>query len=101
MFKLFFYIFVISSSFLYAHVGSINTIAEDKAGPYQVRVIIQPTFAIPGFTQVDVRILQPQNANIHKVTLLPLKYNVKLEGQPPPEELNSVSNVPNLFSGCF
>lgn len=78
-----------------AHVGSPNVFYEGAAGPYQVRVSIQPPEVVPGRAQINVRV---HNGPVTKVTALPVRWDAGRKGAPPPDLAPPVAGETNLFS---
>src|SRR3954452_24680678 len=78
-----------------AHIGSPNVFFEGPAGPYPVRVTIQPPTVVPGLAQIHVRVHsgQPQ-----KVTVLPVRWDAGTRGAPPPDVAKLVPGETNLFT---
>jgi hypothetical protein len=78
-----------------AHLGSPNVFFEGPAGPYPVRVTIQPPAVVPGLAQIHVRIHsgQPQT-----VTVLPVRWDAGTRGAPPPDTATLVPGETNLFT---
>ena len=79
-----------------AHVGSSNAYFEGMAGPYPVRVIVRTPGAIPGLAQISVRLTGESAPAL--VTVRPLRWDVGLEGAPPPDTARAVSGEPGLYS---
>lgn len=78
-----------------AHVGNPYIFYEGNAGPYQVRVSIQPPEVVPGRAQINVRV---HNAVPRTVTALPVRWDAGRKGSPPPDRALPVSGETNLFS---
>ncbi len=78
-----------------AHVGSPNVFFEGPAGPYPVRVTIQPPGVVPGLAQIHVRI---RSGDVQKVTVLPVRWNAGTRGAPPPDTATPVPGETNLFT---
>src|SRR3954466_14034515 len=78
-----------------AHLGSPNVFFEGPAGPYPVRVTIQPPDVVPGLAQIHVRVHsgQPQT-----VTVLPVRWDAGTRGAPPPDIAKLVPGETNLFT---
>lgn len=92
-------LFCLFSSFpLLAHIGTINTIYETKAGPYSLRVIIEPNLVVPAPVSIIVRNLNPQD-KITQITALPVKSDLSKENEPPADVLVATSEDPNVFTG--
>lgn len=80
---------------LHAHIGNESVFYEGNAGPYQVRVFIQPPPVVPGRAQVQVRI---HNATADKVSILPVRWDAGRKGAPPPDIAARVQGETNLFA---
>jgi hypothetical protein len=78
-----------------AHVGSPNVFYQGSAGPYEVRVSIQPPEVIPGRAQINVRVV---NGSVTNVTALPVRWDAGRKGAPPPDVARPVRGETNLFS---
>jgi hypothetical protein len=78
-----------------AHVGNPYVFYEGNAGPYQVRVSIQPPEVVPGRAQINVRV---HNATPDAVTALPVRWDAGRKGSPPPDRALPVKGETNLFS---
>jgi hypothetical protein len=89
---LFSFIFLSSA---HAHVGSPNVFFEGQAGPYPVRVVIQPAEVIPGLAEISVRV---EAGNVERITALPMKWNAGRKGAPPPDVAKAVPSETNLYS---
>ncbi|HEY0549430.1 MAG TPA: hypothetical protein VGF13_07475 [Verrucomicrobiae bacterium] len=79
-----------------AHIGDQNVFFEGHAGPYPVRVIVRPPGVIPGLAEISVRV---ETNGVHKVTVLPMRWDTGRTGAPPPDEARPVRGETNLFSG--
>jgi hypothetical protein len=78
-----------------AHVGNPYVFYEGTAGPYQVRVSIQPPEVVPGRAQINVRV---HNGTPETVTALPVRWDAGRKGSPPPDRALPVKGETNLFS---
>ena len=78
-----------------AHIGSPNVFFEGHAGPYPIRVTIQPPGVVPGLAQIHVRL---QSDDIQKVTVLPVRWNAGTRGAPPPDVAKPVPGETNLLT---
>ena len=78
-----------------AHVGNPYVFYEGNAGPYQLRVSIQPPEVVPGRAQINVRV---HNGTPAKVTALPVRWDTGRKGSPPPDLAQPVKGETNLFS---
>ena len=78
-----------------AHVGNPYVFYEGTAGPYQVRVSIQPPEVVPGRAQINVRV---HNGTPDTVTALPVRWDAGRKGAPPPDSALPVKGETNLFS---
>ncbi len=79
-----------------AHVGTSNAYFEGNAGPYGIRVIVRTPEVIPGLAQVSVRVTS--GGGIERVAVRPLRWDLGLEGAPPPDPARPVAGDPNLYS---
>ena len=79
----------------HAHVGNPYVFYEGNAGPYLVRVSIQPPEAVPGRAQINVRV---HNGTPESVTALPVRWDAGRKGAPPPDQAVPVKGETNLFS---
>ena len=80
---------------LQAHVGSPNVFFEGHAGPYPVRVMIEPPGVVPGLAQIHVRL---ESGDVQKVTVLPVKWNAGTKGAPPADAAKPVPGETNLLT---
>jgi hypothetical protein len=78
-----------------AHIGNQTVFYEGNAGPYQLRVFIQPPLVVPGRAQIQVRI---HNGNASKVGVLPVRWDAGRKGAPAPDEALPIEGEPGLFS---
>jgi hypothetical protein len=83
---------------LKAHIGSPNVYFEGKAGPYPIRVIIQPPGVVPGLAQITVRTLGP---GVEKVSALPVFWETGRKGAPPPDVAVPVRGETNAFTAML
>src|SRR5256885_12837604 len=67
-----------------AHVGSPDTYFEGAAGPYPVRVIVRNPGVVPGLAQITVRLLAPPPRAVRRVLGLPVFWDPRPAGPPPP-----------------
>jgi hypothetical protein len=79
----------------HAHVGSPTVFFEGQAGPYPLRVVIQPAEVIPGLAEISVRV---ESGNVERITALPMKWNAGRKGAPPPDIAKAVPGETNLYS---
>ena len=77
------------------HVGNPYVFFEGNAGPYQVRVSIQPPEVVPGKAQINVRV---HNGIPQSVTALPVRWDAGRKGAPPPDPAAPVQGETNLYS---
>lgn len=77
------------------HVGNPTVFYEGNAGPYQVRVSIQPPEAVPGRARINVRI---HNGPAARVAALPVRWDAGRKGAPPPDWAPPVPGETNLHS---
>jgi hypothetical protein len=80
-----------------AHIGTKNEIYEGEAGPYSLRVFIQPPPVVPGRAQVQVRI-HNEPGGVTGVTALPVRWDAGRKGAPPPDRALPVRDEPGLYS---
>jgi hypothetical protein len=78
-----------------AHIGNPNVFFEGHAGPYPIRVTIQPPMVVPGLAQIHVRL---QSDDVQKVTVLPVKWNAGTKGAPPADVAKPVPGETNLLT---
>ncbi len=78
-----------------AHLGNESVFYEGNAGPYPLRVFIQPPLVVPGRAQVQVRI---HNDTAQKVSVLPVRWDAGRKGAPPPDQAQPVKGEAGLFS---
>jgi hypothetical protein len=78
-----------------AHLGSPNVYFEGPAGPYPIRVVIQPPGVVPGLAQIHVR---ARSDDVENVTVLPVRWNAGTRGAPAPDVAKPVSGETNLFT---
>ena len=79
-----------------AHVGTSNAYFEGMAGPYPIRVIVRTPGVIPGLAQISVRLVGGDG--VERVSVRPLRWDVGLEGAPPPDTAQPVAGEPDLYS---
>lgn len=79
----------------FAHVGNPYVFYEGNAGPYQLRISIQPPEVVPGRAQINVRV---HNGFPERVTALPVRWDAGRKGSPPPDPALPVKGETNLFS---
>ena len=77
-----------------AHVGSPDVWFQGEAGPYAVRVRVQPPQVIPGLAQVSVRVY----GGARHVTVAPARSDTGDEGQPPPDVGVQDAQDPEVFN---
>lgn len=78
-----------------AHIGSPGVFFEGVAGPYPVRVIIQPPEVVPGLARISVRVHQGTPGT---VGALPVRWDAGRKGAPPPDIARLVPGETNLFT---
>ena len=78
-----------------AHIGSPGVFFEGVAGPYPVRVIIQPPEVVPGLARINIRVHQGNPAT---VGALPVRWDAGRKGAPPPDIATLVPGETNLFT---
>ncbi|HEX5218073.1 MAG TPA: hypothetical protein VFZ59_00775 [Verrucomicrobiae bacterium] len=88
-------ILVLVSFAAHAHLGSPNVYFEGPAGPYPIRVVIQPPGVVPGLAQIHVR---ARSTDVEKVTVLPVRWNAGTRGAPQPDVAKPVAGETNLFT---
>lgn len=89
-------VFIFTSTFATAHVGSSGVLFQGQAGKYRVLVSLQPPDVIPGTAQVTVYI---ENGNVNKVMARPIYFRTGDEGAPSADELAPVVNQKGQFQG--
>jgi hypothetical protein len=78
-----------------AHLESPNVFFEGPAGPYPVRVMIQPPNVVPGLARIHIRL---RGGQAEKVTVLPVRWDAGTRGAPPPDVAEPVPGETNLFT---
>jgi hypothetical protein len=78
-----------------AHLGNQNVLYEGNAGPYQLRVFIQPPPVVPGRAQVQVRV---HNGPVSKIGVMPVRWDAGRKGAPPPDIAEPVKGELGLFT---
>ena len=78
----------------WAHIGSSGVFFEGVAGPYPVRVIIQPPDVVPGLAKISVRV---HEGNVAQVGALPVRWDAGRKGAPPPDIAVLVPGETNLY----
>jgi hypothetical protein len=78
-----------------AHIGSPNVFFEGPAGPYPIRVTIEPPGVVPGLAQIHVRV---RSGDAQTVTVLPVRWDAGTRGAPPPDLARLVPGETNLFT---
>lgn len=77
-----------------AHLGSPTVFYEGKAGPYDLRVVIQPPKVVPGRAAITVRV----HNGPATVQVLPVRWDTGRKGGPPPDTAVLVEGETNLYS---
>jgi hypothetical protein len=77
-----------------AHVGDNNTHFRGPAGPYTVQVLVRHPGVVPGLADITVRVDRPVSA----VSVQPVRWDVGLDGSPPPDAAQRVAADPQLWS---
>jgi predicted secreted protein len=80
---------------LSGHVGSPNVVFDGSAGPYAVRVIVQPPNVVPGLAEVIVRV---NTRDARRVLVQPVFWRTGVNGAPPPDEAKRVAGETTLFA---
>jgi hypothetical protein len=78
-----------------AHVGSPTIFFDGNAGAYPVRIIVRPPSVIPGQAEVTVRVT---GADVKRVTIRPVRWNLGVDGAPRPDELRPVPGDSELWT---
>ena len=78
-----------------AHIGSPDVFYEGAAGPWGVRVIVRLPGVVPGLAEISVRTKDP---GVQAVRVRPVKWELGLEGAPPPDEAVRVTGQDDLWS---
>jgi len=81
-----------------AHVGSPDTFFTGTAGPYPVRVTVRLPGVIPGLAQIVVRVPGTSPAEIQRVTVRAIQWNLGPEGAPPADVATAVPGDAELHS---
>ena len=62
-----------------AHIGNSAVFYEGNAGPYAVRVFVQPPEVVPGLAEINVRIHELKGTNeVTQVSALPVRWDAGL-----------------------
>lgn len=88
-------LFLLAAGSARAHLGNTTVFYEGEAGPYKVRVSIQPPQVVPGRASINVRV---HNGPVQKVTALPVRWDAGRKGAPPPDLALPVQGESSLFS---
>lgn len=80
---------------LFAHSGSQNVFYEGNIGPYAARITIKRPDVVPGLSEITIRVLKGQPAEI---SVLPLKWNLGKKGAPTPDIAKPVRGEEHLYS---
>ncbi len=81
-----------------AHVGSPDTFFAGAAGPYAVRVTIQPPGVVPGLAEITVK---TASTGVRRVTIRPVPFDTGPSGAPAPDVAKPVQGQPGLYSGAL
>jgi len=79
-----------------AHVGSPNVVFDGNAGPYPVRVIVQPPNVVPGLAEIIVRV---NASDVQRVMIRPVFWRTGVAGAPRADEAKPVAGETRLYSG--
>lgn len=82
----------------YSHVGAVPTVYQGKAGGYSTTIVVMPTTAVPGFTDISVKI-PDSDVKIDKITAVPLTQNEDRSNSINVDNLLPVQGEKNLFVG--
>ena len=85
---------VLTTSTVWGHIGSPNVFLEGQAGPYPVRVTIQPPGVVPGIADIFVRV---SAATVEAVTVQPVLHDTGQAEAPPPDLATPVGSDPQLY----
>ncbi|MFN8348893.1 MAG: hypothetical protein U0X91_28090 [Spirosomataceae bacterium] len=89
-------LYILTSLFSLAHIGSSGVLFQGEAGKYRVLVSLQPPDVIPGTAQVTVYV---ETGNVRTVMARPIYFRTGDEGAPSADELKAVPNQPGQFQG--
>jgi len=78
-----------------AHIGSPNVYFTGSAGPYAVRVVIQPPIALPGRAEINVT---AEGHGVQRVRVTPVLAGTPADARPRPDLANPVTGVANLYA---
>lgn len=88
-------LFLLASVNTKAHLGNNAVFYEGNAGPYQVRVYVQPPEVVPGLAEINVRV---HNGPVSRVSALPARWDAGRKGAPAPDIAKLVAGETNLYN---
>ena len=88
-------LFLLASVNTKAHLGNNSVFYEGNAGPYQVRVYVQPPEVVPGLAEINVRV---HNGPVSRVSALPARWDAGRKGAPAPDIAKLVAGETNLYN---
>lgn len=80
-----------------AHVGSPDVFFKGRAGPYDVRVVIQPPQVVPGVARVVVRTA----VDVRRVSVRPVHWRAGSRGAPAADEARRLAGDARTFEGSL
>jgi hypothetical protein len=80
-----------------AHVGSPDVFFRGRAGPYDVRVVVQPPEVVPGIARVTVR----TEADVERVAIRPVFWRAGSKGAPSADATRRMAGVAGTFEGSL
>jgi hypothetical protein len=80
-----------------AHVGSPNVYFTGKAGPYDIRVTIQPPEVVPGVARVTVR----APGDVRRVSIRPVFWRAGSKGAPSADDTRRLDGQATEAGGTF
>jgi hypothetical protein len=88
-------LWLLSACAAWAHVGSPTVFFQGFAGPYPIRVTIEPPGVVPGLAQIHVVVT---SGNATRVTVRPVRWDVGVKGSPSPDTAVLVPGETNMFT---
>lgn len=79
------------------HVGSPNVFFSGRAGPYDVRVVIEPPQVVPGIARVVVRTME----DVRRVSVRPVHWRAGSRGAPAADETRRLAGEARTFEGSL
>ncbi len=91
-------LFLAFPAFTFAHIGEVPLVYQGSIGQYDTTVVVMPTQAVPGFTDISVKIQNKETA-IKAVSVVALKNAEALENATHILHLEAVAGENQLFAG--